>query len=235
MGKREERRAAKRQLMLDTAMAIVNEQGLESLTIARLAGRIDAAVGALYRYFDSKEALIAELEKEYIDVFRLSMEADLEHAQSAIAEAGYAPGLGALLEVLVAFHAYLLDATREPERHQLIDTFLSAPTPVLSDEQAAELELTHIGKVIGICAERLENAVAAGALAPGHATVRTFVLWAGLHGLDHFRKRDRIQPEELRTPSIAQALYQSVLLGWGADPELVREALSLLPEITRPV
>jgi hypothetical protein len=51
------------------------------------------------------------------------------------------------------------------------------------------------------------------------------VLWAALHGLDHFRKRDRIQPVELRVAALELELYRGLLLGWGADRTAVDDTI----------
>ncbi|MFT7579966.1 MAG: AcrR family transcriptional regulator, partial [Myxococcota bacterium] len=61
MDRRAQRRETRKQEMLDAAMGIVLDEGIEALTIARIAARLDAAVGALYRYFPGKEALIVGL------------------------------------------------------------------------------------------------------------------------------------------------------------------------------
>jgi hypothetical protein len=61
----------------------------------------------------------------------------------------------------------------------------------------------------------------AGALAPGEAPVRTRLLWASLHGLGHFRKRDRGEPPANRVDALVPELLRTLLLGWGAPPKAV--------------
>ena len=77
----------------------------------------------------------------------------------------------------------------------------------------------------------LEDAAAHGALSAGDAMVRTHLLWATLHGLDHFRKRDRIQPEALKTQALEIAAYRVTLRGWGAPESDLECALQLLPSL----
>ncbi|MEL6182651.1 MAG: TetR family transcriptional regulator, partial [Myxococcota bacterium] len=67
MTRRELKRKARREEMLHAAMSIVVNEGVSALTIARLARELDAAVGALYRYFESKQALITALQRQAID------------------------------------------------------------------------------------------------------------------------------------------------------------------------
>jgi len=45
--------------------------------------------------------------------------------------------------------------------------------------------------------------VAAGTLAPGDTRLRTLAVWAAVHGVTHFRKRDRILPANLAAERVA--------------------------------
>ncbi|MDP6943411.1 MAG: helix-turn-helix domain-containing protein [Myxococcota bacterium] len=212
-------------LLLDTAMEILVEGGLEALTIPRLAERMDASVGGLYRYFPSKEAIFVALQERAIDAFA---QAQREAVSAAEARAcGLGDGTRALLRVLAAFHAFLEQAERAPAHHALVDAFLSAPAPTLSDAQARAID-TYLTPVLGVCAEHLAQAAVEGALGPGDALVRTHVLWAALHGLDHFRKRDHIQPAALRVAALERTLFRATFIGWGGAPDAVDEALALL-------
>ena len=47
--------------ILDAAMALVIEGGFEGLSMRALARRVELTPGALYRYFDGQDALIAAL------------------------------------------------------------------------------------------------------------------------------------------------------------------------------
>ena len=66
-GVRARRRAERRREILDTALETLAEEGLAGLTMPGLAKRIECAVGGLYRYFPSKEAVLFELQKEAIE------------------------------------------------------------------------------------------------------------------------------------------------------------------------
>ena len=48
-------------------------EGFDALTMQRLADECDAAVGAVYRYFPSKGALVAEVQREAIDRLATAM------------------------------------------------------------------------------------------------------------------------------------------------------------------
>lgn len=203
-------------------MELVVESGLEALTIARLAERLDCAVGALYRYFASKGDLLRALQEQAIAALADDLTAALAGARDP---RRLSPSAAALLPLGVVCATYLTDAERAPARHHLIDASLSSPVPLLTDEQARGVD-QRLAPLLGACAELIEAAVQAGALNPGDPRVRTHVLWAALHGLDQFRKRDRIQPPELRVRELAGALLQTTLVGWGAEPAAVAEMLA---------
>lgn len=223
----EERQARRRREMLDAAMAIVAEEGLDGLTIVRLAERLGAAVGALYRYFDSKETLIVGLQKQALEMFHERQLQDLEEATELVRTAGVSTEVAALFFALVASTSYLEDARRTPRRHRLLDTMLSTPSQLLTDDEAREVAQT-LAPVLEACAKRLRAAALAQTLDEGDATERTHVFWAVMHGLDHFRKRDRIQPVNLRVKPLLRIAFGSLLIGWGGRPPDVDAALDLL-------
>ncbi len=53
-----------RQGILDAARAILRESGIEGISIRTLAERVDYSPSAIYKYFDSKEAILAALREE---------------------------------------------------------------------------------------------------------------------------------------------------------------------------
>ena len=228
MGRRDERRERRRALLLDTAMEILGEGGLDALTIPRLAERMGASVGGLYRYFPSKEAIFVALQERAIDAYSKAQGDAAEVAETW--SSGLSVGGRALARVVGAFHAFLRQAEQAPAQHALVDAFLSAPSPTLSEAQARAID-AYLTPLLEACAEHLEGATAAGALAPGDALVRTHVLWAALHGLDHFRKRDRIQPPALRVEQLERTLFRTTFIGWGGAPNTVDSALALLDQL----
>lgn len=217
--KRARRRKQRTQEMIDEAMAIVLEGGLEKLTIARLAHRLDAAVGAIYRYFPSKDVLMVALQKQAISAFHRDLEKRLgqspTHRNTKIR---------ALKRLVYACRCYLEDATTEPIRHRLIDAFLSSPEALLEDDDAKEINASTISPIVELFVQRFDAAVEAGALEAGDNEQRTYVLWAGLHGLDHFRKRDRILPSKLQVKALTQATLTGLLAGWGAEDKHIAKA-----------
>ena len=226
MNRRLDKRIAKRQSFLDAAMEIVIEGGVGSLTIAKLAQAVDISVGGLYRYFPSKEAILVGLQEQALTEYGEELVRVVETVDAGLASVAPPPEIAAVVHIVVVFITYLEDAEAAPARHRLLDEFMSAPVPLLDDDQALVVERA-LTPVVQFCARTLEEAARVEAIAPGDAVQRTHVIWAVLHGLDHFRKRDRLQPERLRVAALVPHAFRALLVGWGATPECVEAALDL--------
>jgi len=211
--KRKVRHDKKRQKLLDEAMALVVADGIEGLTIARLANRIGGSVGALYRYFESKEELVFGLQEMAILDFRGYLERRVEEHQ---VPAGTAPRVALLSRLMLVITAYVDHAGVSREMHRLVDHFLSTPDAILSDQHARAITDRVVGPILELVSGLLERAVVEGALAPGDAQQRTHLAWACMHGLDHFRKRDRINPPALQLKALLPVAVRTLMSGWGA-------------------
>lgn len=212
--KRKVRHDKKRQKLLDEAMALVVADGIEGLTIARLANRIGGSVGALYRYFESKEELVFGLQEMAILDFRSYLEARVEEHRAA---PGTPARVALLAKLMVVLTAYIDHAEVSREMHRLVDHFLSTPEAVLSDDDARAITERVVGPILELVAGIVRQAVSEGALAAGDAAQRTHIAWACMHGLDHFRKRDRINPLPLQLKALLPMAVKSLLSGWGAS------------------
>ena len=210
MGRRGPKKKLDESEVLDAALALVAEDGLEALTIGALARYLAISPSGLYRYFESKGDLVVALQLRAI--------AKYEHRvrQALDDETGAAPQTSkqAILRLMKVWRTWVDAAVDIPAEHRLIDAFLSAPNPVLTEAQAIAVN-QRLEVVLAILDAIHDDAVSAGALLPGRARERTYLIWAALHGLDHFRKRDRIQPEHLRTARLFDEMILTLLQGFG--------------------
>ncbi|HEY1098892.1 MAG TPA: helix-turn-helix domain-containing protein, partial [Myxococcota bacterium] len=62
-------------------MRLVAEEGLDALTIQRIAGAIGASVGGLYRYYDGKDALLTALQQRAITAVAEDQATDVSNAR----------------------------------------------------------------------------------------------------------------------------------------------------------
>jgi len=219
MGKRAQQREQKTEQLLDVATHVVAEEGVEALTMHRLAAEIGVAVGGLYRYFESKEALVVVLQHRAVCGLHAAIEEALRKEIR-----GTDPKLVALKRVVAVARVWRRQASEVPERHRFIDAYLSDPRTLLTAEQNDEVEASLAPLVEGV-AGALNAARKAGALAEGDALLRMHVLWAALHGIDHFEKRDARAPARLRTEALFKETLRALLSGWGAEASVVSAAL----------
>jgi AcrR family transcriptional regulator len=81
-GRRERRKEMVRRAVLDAAIALFAERGIYATRIEDITERADLGKGAFYNYFASKDALVAELLSEGIEVLEASYLADVDRSQA---------------------------------------------------------------------------------------------------------------------------------------------------------
>lgn len=213
-GKRAEKRRSMEEAVLEHAADMLRG-GPEALTIAGLAQRLGVSVGGLYRYYPSKGAILVGLEKRAVASYASVQETLLATVEPRLR--GRPGRVAALARLLTAARAYPEHAVRAPVEHRLMTQLLSVPEQLLADHEALTVE-AELRPIIERNVTLFVDAVSAGALSPGDAVVRTFVLWAALQGADQFRKRDRLLPPALHSTALGAHMLDSLLLGWGAEP-----------------
>lgn len=223
--RRARRRAARRQEIVDAAMALVLDDGLDGLTIARLAKEVDAAVGAIYRYFDGKEAVIVELQLLAVQRLVEQLEERLSAAEGRIGE--LPADARSLARIMAAFATWPAFSRSQPALYRLVDRSVSDPRRILTDEQAAKVE-AEMAPVLLTCGRLLQEAVESGALEPGDPSLRSHALWAAFHGVGHFEKRDGRGSLAIDSASIRRELLDVLLRGWGASKGAVTAARTAL-------
>lgn len=209
----EARQATRRDAVLDEAMALVERGGLDALSAVTLSKALGVVPAALYRTFPSMDALKGALVARALD--RLD-----EDLRAAVGELREPSRKRALRRVVSAAGVLPALRTKDPARHRLVDLALSAPSPLFDDETALAVE-ARLQRVLFHVARALDDAVAAGALQPGDAELRTLALLAVVHGADHFVKRDRLAPRHLHAKRVHDEALRALLAGWGADARVL--------------
>lgn len=214
MSFREQHRAATRTRILDEATAIVSMAGFEGLSMRALAKRVDLTAGALYRYFDSQDALIATLTSDVID-----------QIQRAVTDAtSDLPEDRPLLRILVACEAYRQLSLDQPNRFGLVSMMLAAPRVILPDPARSEPLVRQMFGALEPLLQAFEAANRSGALRPGVAFDRALITFATLQGMLNRRKQashvgGMFDPEALAIEALCNHL-----LGWGATEQAVSRA-----------
>lgn len=207
----ERKREARAVAILDEAMVILAREGLEGLTLGRLAKSLDLVPAALYRYFPSKDALLAALQRRAV----ATIHDGLTGALAAL------EGRPVLERLLGAARFYLALPQDAPQSYFLVALLLGDPRPLLSDEESLRTAPLLLGLLADVEA-LFQEAERDGAVARGDSLERTLAFWALVQGALSLEKMRRIAPS-MPTPSeVADAGLTALLVGWGATPAQIK-------------
>lgn len=221
------RREARVETMLDAARGLLAREGLAAVTVQRVAQSLGYVPAAMYRYYPSKDALVAALQRRTIGEVHAALTA--RRAQWAERSSRWAEpaGEGALLEALGAVWFYLGLERSMPEQYAVIAVLLGDPRNVLTDEEAQRAAPPLMG-LLGDVRDALDRAVRAGALERGDASQRAFALWACAQGSTSLAKLARIAPGLVDVHAVGAFAAASMLRAWGADERSLRKVEAVL-------
>jgi len=165
-------RAARRQLITDTARKLAEDEGWDAVTTRRLSTEIEYSQPVLYKHFSSMDGIVAAVAVQGFG--------ELADALSS-ARSGATDGRDALARVA---HAFIGFAHGNPA---LFDAMFTRATTVrfADPETPAELDAAFV---------ELRAAVDLVA-GTRDADTLTEVLWAALHGLITLDRGGRLRPE----------------------------------------
>jgi AcrR family transcriptional regulator len=166
---REKRRIRTREAILEAALQIVRQDGVEALSIREIVGRIDYSPSGLYEYFSSKEEIIQELMNE--GFARLT--AHMEHGIQ---------GETALERLQEAGKTYMHFALQEPQLYLMMFNHKPfSPFPLTDIEQN-----TAYYKLLQILQDGLLSGAFRSASGAG-AQELAYMSWSLMHGLSMLR------------------------------------------------
>lgn len=217
-----QKRDARTEQILDRAMELLTERGIEGLTLQSVAEASGYVPAALYRYFGSKDGLLAALQRRAVtrlhERYRAAR-AELDAQRTRASE----PEL-ALTRLVHGARFFLALPSEEPEAWFLLALLLGDPRPLIADDEAqktAPLLFAFLAEIqqLFVAAREL------GALDPGDDLRRTLAYWAALQGVLSLEKARRIVPMMPSAAEVGLVQAQAMLLGWGADPKALKKAI----------
>ncbi|CAN5628364.1 hypothetical protein BH20ACT2_BH20ACT2_00340 [soil metagenome] len=237
LDRRTRKRVARRELLLDLAADLVEQLGVDGVTMAALAEAGDYAPASLYTYFSSRSALLAALQQRALVTLGEVAEAQLvtwDAAVDALVERPAEPvvALARLWAFADLFHAA---PERHPREFRLQQQLLVTAGAEESADAATVVPVAMV--VLDVPRRLLAAAVDAGALHPHRpvvdpldqpvdgALVRTLAWVVALHGA--------LLVDGLTTglpfagDTLGSELTDSLLRGWGAEPDALSAARDL--------
>ena len=165
-------RAARRQLITDTARKLAEDEGWDAVTTRRLSTEIEYSQPVLYKHFSSMDAVVASVAVQGFS--------ELADALSS-ARSGATDGRDALARVA---HAFMGFAHGSPA---LFDAMFTRATTVRFADPETPAELNAAFAELRAAVDLVAGTRDADTL--------TEVLWAALHGLITLDRGGRLRPE----------------------------------------
>jgi AcrR family transcriptional regulator len=226
---RARRRATRTTQILALAMRQVETDGLEGLTLQKIARDLDYSVPALYRYFPSKNALVTELQRRVVALLDHKHAEIEERVQKWLADQTREDRerFGPIAPIAATGLFYSGLARSAPQAFGLLAASLGDPRHLIDDNQARAVIATAL-PIFDRLADSIRVAVAARQLDPGNTPDRVLVLWSSLHGVAQLAKLERLAPGSLDSQLLCGSLLEALLIGWGADASRIEDLVVAL-------
>jgi AcrR family transcriptional regulator len=225
--RRARKREARRDHLLDLALDLVDEHGVDGLTMAALAEAGDYATASLYTYFSSRSALLAALQERALVVLGQVAEAGAARWDQALSADPDVSASVAALARLCAFSDLFLAAPVQHRREFRLQQQLLV-TPGVEEPADAGSVVPVAFHVLGVPQRFLSEAVDVGALRVGGPVedplggvvdtsfARTLAWVVALNGA---LLTDGLVTGLPTTGTVlGTQLTDALLAGWGADP-----------------
>jgi AcrR family transcriptional regulator len=244
LGRRARNRAARHDQLLSAASDIVQESGLEGLTMQAVADRVDCAVGTIYTYFASKSALIAALQVSAVQTLLSTYHQAAELWDQALEESGIDDeAVESLVRVLAYGQLFVAGADLHPREFEFLEMLLSVPERLVNPDDVRAVT-PHVLTLLAEGLVLIEAAVSAGALSPPDATrgddgFRRLLRWVGsLNGAlltanANVGALPASEAEAFSARSLGKLVTEDLLLAWGAPPRVLQAATDELARMQR--
>lgn len=223
---REKRRALRTEAILDAALDLLAREGIDAVTLQRVAAEVSCVPAALYRYFSSKDAMLAALQRRVIGELHQRLVEGL--ARSREQRPGKrVPDVFAIADLLVVVESYLSLPSELPAHHHLVSQMLADPRMLVPADHVPA-SAAPLSALLFDVAALLDAAVAEGALPQGSSPERTLVLWSSLQGALSLAKLGRFAPSEIDALHLGRVAAHTLITGWGCDPATLSKAARLV-------
>ncbi len=243
-GRRARNRVARHDQLLIAANDIVEELGLEGLTMQAVADRVDCAVGTIYTYFASKSALVAALQVAAVQTLLDSYHQAADVWEQSLVDSGLDDeAVESLVRVLAYGQIFVVGAELHPREYEFLQMLLSTPERLVNRDDVAGV--TPLA--MALIAEGLvlvEAAVATGALSAadtvrGDDSFRRMIRWIGaLNGMlllanTNVTGMAETSADAFSAANLGRLITEDLLLAWGAPPRTLRAATEQLSRMQR--
>jgi AcrR family transcriptional regulator len=206
--------------LVRAAAEIIDAEGLDQLTVKRLADDFGSSVGTIYRHFESKDHLLSEARALQLEALAAAAAAHDDAVRRRLVDVD-APRDERAAARLWSAGQFWIDAAASSAR------VVRQARQLMSDPELGPAERDQATRALALpLAAALDDAVAAGVLRPGHTASRAALVIAVVP-LPTCAPHLWDAPE----PDVALStrLLSSLLQQWGAPEDLLGHGRALLP------
>jgi AcrR family transcriptional regulator len=225
-------RRRRSEAFLAAGLRIATEEGIDALTMGRLAQALHTSVGAVYRYYASKDELIAAIQANAVEQLHRSHDRSVGPVATEVAAQVAGTGSAALVRVVVLGRWFCAAAERYPEELRLLQMVSSRRTPTHTPANAAALLPVTIAFVSAI-SDTIDAAVASGDLRPGEGLARAILWLTAFGGVFVADDLGSYVPSVLGGGRLIRQLNTDLLVGWGAAPGAVQRIEHAIDALVR--
>jgi len=235
-GRRELHRLARTREYLATALGIITTEGFGALTMQRLADECDSAIGAVYRYFPSKGALVAEIQREAVE--RLNTSYSVERAgldvELGVVEVGGDDERAASLVRVVHLGRWFIGLGESaPQELRLLQMLVSEAQAVVPVEEGLRV-VPSVMRLLDQARQVIDAASATGALDDRDDAMSRVVIWAaGVGGVLQAGRLDVYDMDLFAGDRLAVTLTDDLHRAWGATPDGLASAHEFVDRFDR--
>lgn len=216
---------------LAAALRMVTADGLPTLTMQGLAEELGCGIKTLYLHFPSKMALVAELQREAVDIIFTSFRLSQAHLDELLElRKVRRANLVTLARVWGAARFWIEAETVFPQEIDLGRRIFIDTTIRFDDDDASRVVPAAL-RVLDVVRQLLDDAVDAKALGEGVGIRRAVVLIASTTGVLMTSGFGRWDEQLFAGIELSSELVHDLLKGWGASPANLAVVGELVDEL----
>ncbi len=154
------------QQIVNQAMTVVSESGIEALSVRSLARLVSVSPQGPYKHFKNREHLVAEVVRRFFERFALALE-------------GVPRTRNPHRDLKALGRAYLNYAREHPQEYRLM---FGALLPAAKEHSEIAQSANRIFTVLQACVSRMHSSSGKKS-APDSSEVTTLFVWSVLHGV----------------------------------------------------
>lgn len=221
--KRQQNRIERTKIFLDTAIAIVVTEGFDALTMQRLADETDSAIGAVYRYFPSKGALVAEVQREAVERITSSYTLIRDRSDRIFFAGGLDDRELALARAVTFGRFFIALADTFPHEFRLLQALNGEMREIIPLEEGIRV-FPSIVRFMLMGQQVINDAQDAGVFTPSEGLDRITTIAAAINGVLRLSTQGMYDADLFDGQRLALTLLRDLGRGWGASEEQLAAA-----------